>query len=79
MTNSEAGPRFLSGAERRARTEFIAARNARLNEAARLARGAISGKVGEEIATLMVVFYGTDQAGQVDDLAKAVIAEHGPR
>jgi hypothetical protein len=69
--------RFLPAAERRARTEFIAARNARLNKAARLARTAIGGKVGEELADLMVAFYGTDSAGHVDQLAKAVIAEHG--
>lgn len=70
-------PRFASLADRKARGNYRATRDARLNEAARLARSCIGGKIGEEIATLMVVFYGTDQAGQVDGLAKAVIAEHG--
>jgi hypothetical protein len=68
------------GIERRkARAEFAAARNVRLNEAAHLAETAIGGRVGEEIRNLLIVFYGTDSAQYVDELAKAVIAEHGAR
>jgi hypothetical protein len=70
---------IFSTAHRRARSEYVAARNARLNEAAALARTKIGGAVGEEIATLMVVFYGTDHAGQVDPLARAIVDEYGSR
>lgn len=64
-------------AKHRVRAESVAAHDARINEAARLAESQIGGRVGEEIRNLLIVFYGTDSAQYVDELAKAIITEHG--
>jgi hypothetical protein len=50
-------------------------RNAKLRAAANLAETVIGGKVGEEVRHLLWVFYNTDSATYVEELAKAIIAE----